>query len=130
MQVNQQTLVIFLTFWSIVYKFLQFPQNDLSYGSNLKNMFVEILKGNTQTHLWFVYAIIGLYMLVPLLQVFVQKSERNTILYIIVVCFVLGSVCDFVSQFSQLEIITNNIFKIRSGFSVGYVWILFAWRIY
>ena len=114
-------MVVFLIFWSIVYKILEYTQYNISAGSKIKNMIIEILKGDTQTHLWFVYAIIGLYMLVPLLQAFVKKTDRKTFLYIIIVCFVLGTVCDFTAQFSCLEIITNNIIKVRSGFSVGYI---------
>ena len=60
-------LLIFLIFWSIVYKLVQFPQNELSLGKNIQNILMEILKGDTQSHLWFVYAIIGMYLIVPLL---------------------------------------------------------------
>lgn len=114
-------LLIFLIFWSIVYKLVQFPQNELSLGKNIQNILMEILKGDTQSHLWFVYAIIGMYLIVPLLRSSVQNSERKTLLYIIVICIVLGSICDFTTQFTQLDILSNNLNKIKSGFSVGYI---------
>ena len=110
-----------MIFWSIVYKLVQFPQNELSLGKNIQNILMEILKGDTQSHLWFVYAIIGMYLIVPLLRSSVQNSERKTLLYIIVICIVLGSICDFTTQFTQLDILSNNLNKIKSGFSVGYI---------
>lgn len=114
-------LLIFLLFWSVIYKLIQFPDNNLSFGANIKNIFTEIIIGNTQTHLWFVYAIIGLYMLIPLLYAVVNHTDRKTLLYIIVVCTLFGTVYDFVSQFAEIGFLANNLNKVKAGFSVGYV---------
>ena len=113
-------LVIFLVFWSVIYKLLRFPgkRNLFIY---LKHSLVEILEGNTETHLWFVYAIIGLYMLVPLLQLLVQYADKKILLYGILICVFFGSFCEFSEQVKGLAIVANNLQKIRCGISMGYI---------
>lgn len=114
-------LVVFLLFWSVVYKIVEFPQNELSISKNIMNMFGEILKGNTQVHLWFVYAIIGLYVLVPLMRPCVKNSSQNTLLYIIIICIIGGSIYEFANCFEMLGVLSYNLNKIKAGISFGYI---------
>ena len=113
-------LVFFLLVWSLVYKIMNLPE-----GTNiLQRLFIaleEIINGNTQTHLWFIYAITGLYIITPALSVFVNNCNRNILLYTIIICFILGSFCDFTSQFQSLSFFTNNLNKIKSGYAIGYI---------
>ena len=113
-------LIIFLLFWSVIYKLLRFPgkRNLFIY---LKHSLVEILLGNTETHLWFVYAIIGIYMLVPLLQLLVQHADKKILLYGILICVFFGGICEFSEQVKGLAIVANNLRKIRCGISMGYI---------
>ena len=114
-------MVIFLLFWAAVYKLVQLPENGESLPKKLLDAAKQILKGETQTHLWFVYAIIGLYILVPVLKPLVQKTQRQTLLYAVVLCFVLGSLVEALSHIDHTEIFVNNIWKVRAGYAVGYV---------
>lgn len=114
-------LIVFVILWAGFYGVIQFPQNSGSFCENLKSMFWELLQGNTQAHLWFIYAIIGMYILVPFMKPVVQNSPKHILGYAILVCFVMGSVSELISQFDNMEIVTNNVNKIKSGFSIGYI---------
>lgn len=114
-------LIIFLIFWAIIYKLIQFPQNEMTFWENLRNALIEILNGQTQSHLWFVYAIIGMYLLVPLLRPVMKNTSKTTVLYLLIICIVFGSLYEFFAQYGMMMWLTNNLNKIKSGFSVGYV---------
>lgn len=45
--------------------------------SIIKTAFLNVIVGNLWDHMWFVYAIIGIYLVVPLFHNFFQKSKSN-----------------------------------------------------
>lgn len=113
-------LCVFLIVWSIIYKLVNLPKDgDILY--KLLTAAKEIINGNTQMHLWFVYAIIGLYIITPILSIFVNNCEKKILLYAIISCFILGSFCEFINQFQNLAFINNNFNKIKAGYAVGYI---------
>lgn len=113
-------LIIFLLIWSVIYKVILLP-DDQKNLSGLITSIKEILYGNTQSHLWFIYAIIGLYLITPILYKFVHNSKSNEILYAIIVIFIVDNLYELFLQFNKLTFITNNIAKIKSGYSFGYI---------
>lgn len=85
-------LAIFLLFWSVVYKIIYFPQNTLPFITNCKNIITEIFKGNTQAHLWFIYAITICYIFVPILKPFVRYSSKGILAYGIIACICMSCI--------------------------------------
>ncbi len=114
-------LLLFLLFWALVYKMVRLPWSGGSFSDNLRNACIEIFTGNTETHLWFLYAIIGLYVLVPVLRPIVHGASRSQLKYAVAVFFVFGSVCEMLGMFPDFVVIANNLNKIRAGMSFGYV---------
>lgn len=114
-------LLLFLLFWALVYKMVRLPWSGGSFSDNLRNACIEIFTGNTETHLWFLYAIIGLYVLVPVLRPIVHGASRSQLKYAVAVFFVFGSVCEMLGMFPDFAVIANNLNKIRAGMSFGYV---------
>jgi surface polysaccharide O-acyltransferase-like enzyme len=108
---------VFLVFWAVIYKFAQV----FIEGKSIITGLLEILNGDTHVHLWFVYAIIGLYLLVPLLKPFVQKADKTDFLLILLVLFLVSGLVSFFEMLGILRYLVNNIVKVASGFSGGYV---------
>lgn len=113
-------LVIFLVLWAFVYKMIQLPVENRNYVG-VKNSIKEILYGNTQTHLWFVYAIIGLYVITPVLYNLVHSCSYNELLYAIAIVFFLDNLPELLNLLGNMDILINNINRIKSGYSFGYV---------
>ena len=55
---------------------LFFAQRTINF-SIIKTAFLNVIVGNLWDHMWFVYAIIGIYLVVPLFHNFFQKSKTN-----------------------------------------------------
>jgi surface polysaccharide O-acyltransferase-like enzyme len=70
--------------------------------------FLNVLQGKTETHLWYLYLIIGLYFITPLLKVFSDNAERKMLEYTLVVLFVFTSVIPLIQR----------IFHVTSGFYI------------
>ena len=103
--------------WSIIYD-VYWNQSLAETGLTLRailSMLIRILRGPRATHLWFFYALIGLYLFTPILRLFVSKAKNTDILYYIGLWFLAVPVLAIVQEFSPL----------RSGFELqlatGYV---------
>jgi surface polysaccharide O-acyltransferase-like enzyme len=49
----------------------------------------KIISGNAWFHLWFLYMIIGLYLLTPVLRVFIKNASKEHIEYFLVLYFIV-----------------------------------------
>ena len=54
--------------------------------------FFGVLKGDTWSHLWYLYMIIGLYLFMPLWQAMAKSLTREQYRYVLVLLFVVGCV--------------------------------------
>lgn len=49
----------------------------------------NLLEGKSWAHMWYVYMVIGIYLLTPMIRVFVNHADHQTVLWILVVLFML-----------------------------------------
>lgn len=75
-----------LLFWSVFY--LWWLQHN---GVKTGNWVAAIIDGPTMYHLWYFYALIGLYAVVPVLRRFYQNSSRGEQAWFIIVWFTVAS---------------------------------------
>jgi surface polysaccharide O-acyltransferase-like enzyme len=111
-------IIIPFLVWSIIYD----VQNSDAFANGVTlegilKMFIRILRGPRETHLWFFYSLIGLYLLTPILRVFVAKARNAEILYYIALWFIAMPILFIVEAFTPLK----NGFEIYyTGGYVGY----------
>lgn len=128
---NILRLVIFLVFWSECYQVynLVVYENE-SYIKAIVRGFINILQGNTQAHFWYIYLIIGLYMIVPIVKPWINQLNRRQIEYFLLLflifnsmyCIVSGMdywICSLISEFcGKLSI--NIVGGFLGYFVLGY----------
>lgn len=90
-------LYIFLI-WSFLYTvvfcvFLPYVRKE---PIDLISVLSHFIRGHS--HLWYMYAIIGLYLITPILRSFVKESNRKIVFYFILLCLVF----QFTNPFIQL----------------------------
>ena len=59
---------------------------------------INVINGNSWSHLWCLYALIGLYLILPMLKAFVNASDEKTLLYLIGVIFIFNFVVKLVDK--------------------------------
>ncbi len=83
-------VVIPFLFWSLVYVWYSWYNEDISFGSdawaNIRQV-LHLLKYGSAYHLWYVYMLIGLYFFIPVIGKFVRNASEKEILYFLIVWF-------------------------------------------
>ncbi len=114
-------LLVPLIVWTIICKliaFFLFQSNEIGPLSSDKIIF--IFKNEALSyHLWFLYMLIGLYLLSPILKAYFKAEPENIILFLIL-SFISNCVL-MVFVFLNLERVVYNPFYYFSGFIVYFI---------
>lgn len=108
-------VVIPLIAWSFIYIIFK------KYGANqdiniIKNMIYSFNRPEYY-HLWFLYAILGIYLFLPILKIFINNSSKNLQLYFIVLWVISVTIIPFINEMSDLPI--KSYTPMMAGF-IGY----------
>lgn len=112
-------MIIVFIFWSLLYACWDlFSNNDY----NIKHFIREVVFGHY--HLWFMYMLVGLYMIVPLLSIIV-KNKRLTKYFLVlalVFAFTLPGLNDIMEQIvpNLSEALTTVLSKMQLNFVLGF----------
>lgn len=89
-------------FWSTIY----FLQRNIPYPESFtfSNYIKTMLTGTVFGRLWFLYTIIGLYLVTPFVSIFVKNASENMIKGYIVLWFISTTVIDFFQYFYDITI--------------------------
>lgn len=64
----------------------------------------NLIEGKSWAHMWYVYMLIGLYLLTPMLRIFVKHADAQTMRWTLAILFLLTVVRPTVMETSGLEI--------------------------
>lgn len=103
-------MVIALFLFGMFYSMLEIYFNTRTIDAS---MIVESVKnvftGNLWAHMWYLYLIIGLYMITPLLRVFTAHSKREDYRYMLLVLFIftifLVDICNYFNLYLAFNIL-------------------------
>ena len=85
-------VVIPFLFWSLVYIAYMFYNEEIDYSGDFwitTKQVLHLLKFGSSYHLWYVYMLIGLYLIMPVLGKFVRNATQKELLYFIGVWFII-----------------------------------------
>ena len=80
-------ILVPLVFWSTFFSII----NIYVYKWSLKLVLLKVLNGVPSVHLWYLYMILGLYLMTPTLRRYVRHATESERLYFIVVAFAVAS---------------------------------------
>lgn len=72
--------------WSIIY-FIYWWYFRGAFDFSIKTFIKAFLKNGISYHLWFLYMIVGLYLITPLVKIFVKHASRKDIQYFLLLWF-------------------------------------------
>ncbi len=116
-------VVIPAVFWMLIYCFYNYMAkgSPATLGEALKS----IVTGPVHYHLWFIYLIIGLYLVYPILRPWVRTASNQDFLYFIVMWSIGTWVAKALYTFAQMpmgiyfELFTNNCGYFVMGYFLG-----------
>lgn len=96
-------LVLFGSFYALLELIMVNKTFAISY---LGTAFFNMLSGNSWAHMWYLYALIGLYLFLPLFKAFCAQADAQTYRYLLILLFVIGSILPFL----------ETVFHFKLGF--------------
>lgn len=125
-------MIIFFIFWSFLYCliFQIIGQVLIEHKPiDIANVFLSFIQGHY--HLWFVYLIIGLYLILPLLRLWVNANNKKQIEYFIILSivftYIIPQIISIGSNYSDYflnlkDIIENKLcIKYIGGFTTYFI---------
>lgn len=109
-------IVVPLIAWSLLYIF--WKRYFLNGTPIEATTFARLLLSPAHYHLWFLYALIGLYLYIPVLRPLVQYASDKVLYYFILLWFIAVSVLPLITKFTGTS--SSIDLKMISGF-VGYL---------
>lgn len=91
-----------LVFWSGIYLLYRIVEQGRSYS--IGEAITLFLSDNIYFHLWFLYTIIGLYVMAPFLRILVDRMPQKTFLYFLGFWFIFTVLMPFVDRFFGFDI--------------------------
>ena len=80
--------VIALIVWGVVYALLDCKEFS---WPQIKSAFISVLWADSKYHLWFLYIMIGLYLITPILRAFIKGASRGTLHWFFLLVFIFCS---------------------------------------
>ena len=115
---NILRVVTAFLFWSIAYAGLSFGLNVLNglpiTVRSIVNLTKDVVTGHY--HLWFLFAIVGLYLITPFLRLI--AAHRRLTEYFLLLSFTLGMLWDMLLM---IPTVGSTLFEIRSDMRLSFV---------
>ena len=106
--------------WAIVY----LAWRMIYHGEAIAwtNLLRELVQGPVYVHFWFMYMLVGLYLVTPILRVVVRNAEQNVLWYSIALWFTFASVMPMVDRGAGTGLgVYMNVLGFAGYYMLGYM---------
>lgn len=91
-----------LLFWGLLYQIYDIIdkavyENVPFTAASLAAIPKNFIFGFPYTHLWYIYRLIGLYMLAPFIRIFIKNASKKDIEQLLILFIIVGSVIPFIN---------------------------------
>lgn len=105
--------------FSIIYILYRIPLCFMVGGKGIRALAADVLKGNVVKHMWYLYMLIGLYVLVPIVMQFKNSIAEKTFYKVTFVFLAFASISMWTSS-NKLSWDVGRSFEYLGYFMVGY----------
>lgn len=115
-------IILALFFYGVVYFILiSYLETGVLDFHFIKDGFISVCSGNARYHLWYLYMIVGLYLITPFLRVFTAKATKKEIEYFLLLFLLVSSVLFTMEKFSVFQFVSNLVEQMKLSFLYGYM---------
>lgn len=114
-------LVVALGVWASVYAIADHMEGGGRLNwDGIRSALWNVVLGQTHYHLWFLYTIIGLYLVTPLLRAFVRGATRTDFHWFFLLSFLLASLLPTLLQFHPSQTLSLYLKRLDLHLVLGY----------
>lgn len=84
--------------------FIIFFETRLICFSMFYDAFLRIIYGKSFSHLWYLYTLIGIYLFLPVIKLFVNNASKQVLEYILYLLFIFNFCIPFINYLFGVEI--------------------------
>lgn len=66
--------------------------------------FIDMLSGKTWNHMWYMYSLVGVLLIVPILKAIIDRLKKDEVIYICIVGFAFLSIIPLISYYGNFEL--------------------------
>ena len=115
-------IFVALVVWGTVYAVSNEMLADGSLSwAGVKSALLNVVWGQTHYHLWFLYMILGLYLVTPILRAFVKGASRRDFHYFFLLTFLIAMVLPTLLQFRYSQTLATYLNRLDISLVLGYV---------
>ena len=93
-------MLIVLVIFAIPFSMMELIFDTHSFEFNqILTATYNVLIGNTWAHLWYIYALIGIYILLPIWKIFISKAKKQDVYYITLIYIIFLMICPILDLF-------------------------------
>ena len=86
-----------------------------------------VLEGKSFSHLWYLYALLGVYLILPVVKSFISKNDDNELKFLIVLLMIFSVVIPSINQVFDLHVISffsmwYPLFYVLVGYYIMWIW--------
>lgn len=105
---NILRIVICLFGFGMFYSILEIYFNTKVLSiSMLTESIKNIFTGNLWAHMWYLYLILGLYMITPLLSIFTKNCTKKQLQYVLLILFIFSIILADITNYLKINIAFN-----------------------
>lgn len=93
-------IVVPLLFWDTVYFVYKCARGYIHF--NLFTLLSEIINCGTEYHLWYLYTLIGIYLLAPFLRILIKQCSMKQLVWLLVLMSLCTTIRPFVNTVTPL----------------------------
>ena len=116
-------MLLALVIFGIPYAMLMiyFDSKHFSF-SLIPESIIRVLNGDSFGHLWYLYTLIGIYLFLPFIKLFVNNASKQVFNYIVILLFIMNFCFPFVDKLAgtsiafEIPIKTWPLFFVLSGY--------------
>lgn len=92
-------MIAVLVLFGVPFAWLELIFNDRAISlTQLSTALYNVLEGKTWAHLWYIYALIGVYVLLPILRIITKNAEPKDLKYIVFVYIFFLMICPILNE--------------------------------
>lgn len=114
-------ILALLFFGTAYYVFLSYLETGVKDPNFIKDGFIAVISGNARYHLWYLYMIMGLYLITPVLRVYTARATKKEIEYFLLLFLIITGVLYPLGNFTYFDPLTNLISQMKLSFLYGYM---------
>lgn len=116
-----KNLLLLIIFWAFIYAMVYqiiYPAID-GQAISIKEFLKSILLG--QFHMWYLYMLVGLYAITPILRCITTNDNKNKVLLLIGLCLLFTFVQSIIIELSTYHYVFDLIAEFINLFKLGFI---------